>query len=76
MVAKKLRVVIVGAGVAGLAVAQRLCGAAGDRFDVTVVEASARGRAGAHVRVRRSPRRDGRHVGPGHHREPRVRARR
>ncbi|GJM93375.1 hypothetical protein PR202_ga09924 [Eleusine coracana subsp. coracana] len=42
MVAKKPRVVIVGAGVAGLAAAQRLCGAGGDRFDVTVVEAGAR----------------------------------
>jgi spermine oxidase len=42
MVAKKPRVVIVGAGVAGLAAAQRLYGAAGDRFDVTVVEAGSR----------------------------------
>ncbi|XP_062219368.1 polyamine oxidase 1-like [Phragmites australis] len=39
MVAKKPRVVIVGAGVAGLTAAQRLCGGGGDRFEVTVVEA-------------------------------------
>ncbi|WVZ69099.1 hypothetical protein U9M48_017937 [Paspalum notatum var. saurae] len=42
MVAKKPRVVIVGAGVAGLTAAHRLCAAGGDRFEVTVVEASAR----------------------------------
>ncbi|KAL6839825.1 hypothetical protein ACP4OV_029635 [Aristida adscensionis] len=42
MVAKKPRVVIVGAGVAGLTAARRLCGAGGDRFEVTVVEAGAR----------------------------------
>ncbi|CAO1945231.1 unnamed protein product [Urochloa humidicola] len=42
VVAKKPRVVIVGAGVAGLAAANRLCAAGGDRFDVTVVEAGAR----------------------------------
>ncbi|KAK3161727.1 hypothetical protein QOZ80_1BG0080690 [Eleusine coracana subsp. coracana] len=42
MVAKKPRVVIVGAGMAGLAAAQRLCDAGGNRFDVTVVEAGAR----------------------------------
>ncbi|XP_062206665.1 polyamine oxidase 1-like [Phragmites australis] len=47
MVAKKPRVVIVGAGVAGLTAAQRLCGAGGDRFEVTVVEAG--GRAGGRV---------------------------
>lgn len=42
MVAQKPRVVVVGAGVAGLAAAQRLCVAGGDRFDVTVAEAGAR----------------------------------
>ncbi|CAL4954838.1 unnamed protein product [Urochloa decumbens] len=42
VMAKKPRVVIVGAGVAGLAAAHRLCAAGGDRFDVTVVEAGAR----------------------------------
>ncbi|KAF0916710.1 hypothetical protein E2562_011560 [Oryza meyeriana var. granulata] len=42
MVAKKPRVVVVGAGISGLAAAQRLCGAGGDRFEVTVVEAGAR----------------------------------
>ncbi|CAO2171201.1 unnamed protein product [Urochloa humidicola] len=42
VVAEKPRVVIVGAGVAGLAAAQRLCAAGGDQFDVTVVEAGAR----------------------------------
>ncbi|CAL4961782.1 unnamed protein product [Urochloa decumbens] len=40
--AKKPRVVIVGAGVAGLAAAHRLFAAGGDRFDVAVVEAGAR----------------------------------
>ncbi|KAL6614642.1 hypothetical protein ACP70R_036912 [Stipagrostis hirtigluma subsp. patula] len=47
MVAKKPRVVVVGAGVAGLAAARRLCGAGGDRFEVTVVEAA--DRAGGRV---------------------------
>ena len=42
MVAKKPRVVVVGAGVAGLAAARRLCGAGADRFEVAVVEAGAR----------------------------------
>jgi len=42
MVAKKPRVVVVGAGVAGLTAAHRLCAAGGDRFEVTVVEAGAR----------------------------------
>ncbi|KAF8696187.1 hypothetical protein HU200_037083 [Digitaria exilis] len=42
MAAKKPRVVIVGAGVAGLTAAHRLCAAGGDRFDVSVVEASFR----------------------------------
>ncbi|KAJ1285066.1 hypothetical protein BS78_03G252500 [Paspalum vaginatum] len=42
MVAKKPRVVIVGAGVAGLTAAHRLCAAGGDRFEVTVAEASSR----------------------------------
>lgn len=42
MVTKRLRVVVVGAGVAGLTAAHRLCAAGGDKFDVTVVEAGAR----------------------------------
>ena len=42
MVAKKPRVVVVGAGVAGLAAACRLCAAGADRFEVAVVEAGAR----------------------------------
>ncbi|OEL36374.1 putative polyamine oxidase 5 [Dichanthelium oligosanthes] len=43
MVGKKPRVVIVGAGVAGLTAAHRLCrGAGADRFEVAVVEAGAR----------------------------------
>ncbi|EES03507.1 hypothetical protein BDA96_03G296500 [Sorghum bicolor] len=42
MVAKKPRVVVVGAGVAGLTAAHRLCAGGGDRFEVTVVEAGAR----------------------------------
>lgn len=42
MVAKKPRIVIVGAGIAGLAAARRLCGAGGDKFEVAVVEAGAR----------------------------------
>ncbi|RLN24137.1 hypothetical protein C2845_PM07G20620 [Panicum miliaceum] len=42
MVAKKPMVVVVGAGVAGLAAARRLCGAGADRFEVAVVEAGAR----------------------------------
>uniref|UniRef100_A0A0D9V4T9 Amine oxidase domain-containing protein n=1 Tax=Leersia perrieri TaxID=77586 RepID=A0A0D9V4T9_9ORYZ len=42
MVAQKPRVVVVGAGISGLAAAHRLCVAGGDRFEVTVVEAGAR----------------------------------
>jgi spermine oxidase len=43
MVARKPRVVIVGAGVAGLTAASHLCAAGGgDRFEVAVVEAGAR----------------------------------
>ncbi|XP_040384655.1 polyamine oxidase 1 [Oryza brachyantha] len=42
MVAKKPRVVVVGAGISGLAAAVRLCGAGGDRFEVAVVEAGDR----------------------------------
>uniref|UniRef100_A0A0E0NIG0 Amine oxidase domain-containing protein n=1 Tax=Oryza rufipogon TaxID=4529 RepID=A0A0E0NIG0_ORYRU len=42
MVAKKPRVVVVGAGISGLAAAHRLCGAGGDRFEVAVVEAGDR----------------------------------
>lgn len=42
MVATKPRVAVVGAGVAGLTAAHRLCAAGGERFEVTVVEAGAR----------------------------------
>uniref|UniRef100_A0A0E0JN44 Amine oxidase domain-containing protein n=1 Tax=Oryza punctata TaxID=4537 RepID=A0A0E0JN44_ORYPU len=42
MVAKRPRVVVVGAGISGLAAAHRLCGAGGDRFEVAVVEAGDR----------------------------------
>ncbi|KAL5226344.1 hypothetical protein ABZP36_014609 [Zizania latifolia] len=42
MVAKKPRVVVVGAGISGIAAARRLCGAGGGRFEVVVVEAGAR----------------------------------
>ncbi|KAF7030147.1 hypothetical protein CFC21_041752 [Triticum aestivum] len=42
MVEKKPRVVIVGAGIAGLSAAQQLCGAGRDKLEVVVVEAGCR----------------------------------
>lgn len=42
MVEKKPRIVIVGAGIAGLSAAQHLCGAGRDKFEVVVVEAGSR----------------------------------
>ncbi|BAF09490.1 Os02g0646900 [Oryza sativa Japonica Group] len=42
MVAKKPRVVVVGAGISCLTAAHRLCGAGGDKFEVAVVEAGDR----------------------------------
>ncbi|KAG8055670.1 hypothetical protein GUJ93_ZPchr0001g32240 [Zizania palustris] len=42
MVAKKPRVVVVGAGISGIAAARRLCSAGGGRFEVSVVEAGTR----------------------------------
>uniref|UniRef100_A0A0D3F878 Amine oxidase domain-containing protein n=1 Tax=Oryza barthii TaxID=65489 RepID=A0A0D3F878_9ORYZ len=42
MVAKKPRVVVVGAGISCLTAAHRLCGAGGEEFEVAVVEAGDR----------------------------------
>ncbi|KAF7037227.1 hypothetical protein CFC21_047661 [Triticum aestivum] len=42
MAEKKPRIVIVGAGIAGLSAAQQLCGAGRDKFEVVVVEAGCR----------------------------------
>ncbi|KAE8784561.1 putative polyamine oxidase 5 [Hordeum vulgare] len=42
MVEKKPRIVIVGAGIAGLSAAQQLCGAGREKFEVVVVEAGCR----------------------------------
>lgn len=42
MVAKKPRIVIIGAGMAGLTAAHKLCTAAGDLVDVTILEAGDR----------------------------------